>query len=170
MFSQVARIHDKPAVRLILIVVGLAVTAVLLWPAIFFTALSFEHLRDAPIRDLAWTFTLGLGTLVALLAAWVRVAVKNEFLQRSRRAFAFTVGGLILGVGIGALILGGWTGTPLDDSLFWAFFAVTLVGCLLLVATIGARQLPPNSTPHPDAREASRPAKDSAARAGGRER
>ena len=146
MFAQIARMHDRPAVRLALIVIGLAVTAVLLWPAIFFTTLSLQHLFDAAGRDLGWTLMLGLGTIVGLLAAWVRVVVKNQYLQRSARAFAFTVSGLVLGIAIGVVILSGWTGTPLDDSLFWSFLAVTLLGCFLLAATIGARQLPPNST------------------------
>jgi MFS family permease len=157
MFDAAARIHDRPMIRLLLIAFGLAATGLLLWPAVFFVGLMFKDPFSAPIAQLAWTFLLGVGGIMSLLAAWVRVAVKNEVLQRSRRTFVFTLSGLAVGVALGVLILTGWVGAPLDDSLFWVFLTVTLVGCFLLAATIGARTLPPNNTVERDGPQAARP-------------
>ena len=127
MLSQLARIHDRPGVRLTLVVFGAAVTAVLLWPAIIFTTLTFHHVLEVPLRDLAWTATLGLGTLVGLLAAWVRVVVSNEHLRRWHRTFSFTVVGLILGIATGLVVLTVGGKTDLNDPLFWSIAFVTFV-------------------------------------------
>ena len=157
MLNHLARMHDRPSVRLALVVFGVAVTAIVLWPAIFFTSLTLQHMTDVPVRDLAWTATLGLGTILGLLAAWVRVVVSNEYLQRWRRTFHFTAIGLAVGIGTGitTLIAGGKTTS--DDPIFWSIVVVTLVGCFLLGATLGARQLPPNNTVERDGPQAARP-------------
>jgi hypothetical protein len=134
-------------------VFGTVVTAILSWPAIIFTTLIFHHSLEAPLRDLAWTATLGLGTIVGLLAAWVRVVVNNEYLRRWYRTFNFTVVGLIVGIATGLIVLTTGGTINLNDPLFWSIAFVTFVGCLLLAATIGARQLPPNNTFERDARK-----------------
>ena len=157
MLSQLARIHDKPSVRLALVIFGATVTAIVLWPAIVFTSLTLQHGIDMPLRDLAWTGTLGLGTIVGLLGAWIRVVVSNEYLRRWHRTFNFTVIGLIVGIATGLVILTTGGKTTLNDPLFWSIVFVTFVGCLLLAATIGARQLPPNNTLERDGPQAVRP-------------
>ena len=154
MFAATARIHDKPLIRVFLILFALAATGPILWGALFSVGLALGQPSNAPLN---WKFLVGLGVVAGVLAGWLRVLVKNDVLQRSRGAFLFTVTGLSIGVGIGAAGLLGWVGAPLDNSMFWAFFAVTLVGCFLLAAAIGARKLPPNSTVERDGPQAARP-------------
>jgi hypothetical protein len=136
MFGVIARIHDKPAIRGILILIGLPITLLLVWLPIFGVAMNLAHPWDAK------TLILSVGMLYGLLAAWTRVAVKNEYLRRSAKGFAFTASGLVFGIAIGVYITFAW---DQDKSLIWVPIAITLLGGLLLAATIGAKQLPPNT-------------------------